>query len=445
MSRSDEIPEGIQWHEGMLLTPQHFQQLSARIEALIHYHAQAVAPFHWGVIRLRLDPVLLVSGRLRVLELEAIMPDGLAVTHSADREDPLEIDFTGRVDELSAKPGTIHVAVPARRPGALSHSGEFPRYSSVPGPTVIDESAGTSELRIPRLRPRLSLLLDDNPPAKYVTFPIARVARRNEAFGLTDFVPPHLTVPVGSTLGQLCDQVAKRLREKALVLSEKARSPSLTMGSPLLLETKSQVSHMVAALPPFEAALYTGAAHPYSLYLALCTLVGHLSALGTGLVPPVVGAYNHNEILACFQGAMEHINRMLEEGILESYTAFPFEDDEGAFQLGFIWTWMARQLVLGVRGQPGMSESDIIAWMEECLIGSRDIIPSLRQNRVLGAERVRIDRDRDLVPSRGVVLFSLKPDPRFIETNKVLQILNTADRPNRPRPAEIVLYVKNAS
>jgi type VI secretion system protein ImpJ len=29
------IPDLIQWHEGLLLTPQHFQQLSSRVEWLI--------------------------------------------------------------------------------------------------------------------------------------------------------------------------------------------------------------------------------------------------------------------------------------------------------------------------------------------------------------------------------------------------------------------------
>src|SRR4030095_11711054 len=32
-----EISDAIQWHEGLLLTPQHFQQLSARHEALVQY------------------------------------------------------------------------------------------------------------------------------------------------------------------------------------------------------------------------------------------------------------------------------------------------------------------------------------------------------------------------------------------------------------------------
>src|SRR6185503_10016287 len=78
-----EVPPPIQWHEGMLLAPQHFQQLSLRHELLVHYHAAQVSPFHWGVRYLEIDPVPLTDGILRVLDLEAVMPDGLAVSHAA--------------------------------------------------------------------------------------------------------------------------------------------------------------------------------------------------------------------------------------------------------------------------------------------------------------------------------------------------------------------------
>ncbi|HVA64451.1 MAG TPA: hypothetical protein VNF74_12055, partial [Terriglobales bacterium] len=40
-----EIPEAIQWHEGMLLSPQHFQQQAARWEGLLQSALLAQNPF----------------------------------------------------------------------------------------------------------------------------------------------------------------------------------------------------------------------------------------------------------------------------------------------------------------------------------------------------------------------------------------------------------------
>ena len=42
---ASDIPEAIQWHEGMLLAPQHFQQLAWRQETLLHYATLAASPF----------------------------------------------------------------------------------------------------------------------------------------------------------------------------------------------------------------------------------------------------------------------------------------------------------------------------------------------------------------------------------------------------------------
>ena len=83
MTRVNELPESIAWYEGMLLWPQHFQQLTRRQEARLHFHALAIAPYHWGVRELHFDRVMLVRGMLRVIELEAILPDGLVVSHLA--------------------------------------------------------------------------------------------------------------------------------------------------------------------------------------------------------------------------------------------------------------------------------------------------------------------------------------------------------------------------
>ena len=47
MPELNDIPEAVQWHEGMLLAPQHFQLSARRGEALLGYALGAAAPFAW--------------------------------------------------------------------------------------------------------------------------------------------------------------------------------------------------------------------------------------------------------------------------------------------------------------------------------------------------------------------------------------------------------------
>ncbi len=73
----------IQWHEGMLLTPQHFQQEGARIDTLLAWQTVATNPYGWGVRELVIDEARLSTGTVSVLRLEAILPNGMAVSYDA--------------------------------------------------------------------------------------------------------------------------------------------------------------------------------------------------------------------------------------------------------------------------------------------------------------------------------------------------------------------------
>jgi type VI secretion system protein ImpJ len=445
MTDARKLPEAIQWHEGMLLAPQHFQQMSMRQEELLHYHTMSINPFHWGVSRLKVDQALLVEGTLRVVDLEAVMPDGLVVTHPGQGESDLELDLAPYTEEMKQRALSVHLAVPAKKLGVPVTKGDLVRYDSVKGPPVVDENTGESELSLPRLRPRLSLLMTETPPQKYSTFPLLKVAYQNETFTLTDYVPPALKVPLKSPVGELCAAVAHRLREKAVFLSERVRSPSSVMKGPMLQTTKSMIRSLASALPYYEAVLNTGVAHPYTLYLSLCAVVGQVAALGRGLVPPVLAPYDHNDLFFPFKQAKDFIFRMIDEGILETHTPIPFDLENGIFSLTLEEGWMTQNLVIGVKARHGTTEKDVLAWISESLIGSSEKIESMKDKRILGASRKRIEGDEELVPITGVVLFSVKAEPQFIEPSEVLQIFNTSDPAGERSPSEIVLYVKNVS
>jgi type VI secretion system protein ImpJ len=323
--------------------------------------------------------------------------------------------------------------------------GASPRYDSLKGEPVVDENTGQGEVLIPRLRPHLMLLAAEAPPSKYVSFPLAKVQVKDEAFSLTDYIPPTLSVGLRSPMGEICLAVAQKLREKAMTLSEQVQAPSAPSSMPLVVEDKRKIHSLVAGLPLLEGILSTGQSHPYPLYLALCSVAGHLAALGSSLVPPVFAAYNHQDLRFTFEQAQEFAFRMVSEGISEKYRGYPFQFSNGIFELPFDRDWMDRRLILAVRAQAGMSEADLVRWGEECLIGSKSIIQSLRDKRILGAWRQCIAGDEDLVPPRGVIFFSLKPSREFVKPDEELQVVTVAGKVGALRPVEVILYVRRPS
>lgn len=427
----------------MLLAPQHFQQLELRNERLLRHHSSLISPFHWGISRLEFDPAHLMSGVFRVIDLEGIMPDGLPATLSPEGLRDLQIDLNIYKEDAKRQALTIHLAVLAHRPGNILVNDELARFDSVVGGMVIDENTGDGEIQIPRLRPRWQLLVAEAPPSRYVTFPIAKVSFDNEQFILTDYIPPMLSVARGTDLGQLVFSVARELREKATSLSDRIRTRLYDLGATVVLDYQSKIQSLVEGLPYLEALLYTGSAHPFDLYLALCTVAGHVATLGEGRVPPVFLPYDHNNLRPAFEKVVDFIIRMVQEGIRDEWMVIPFLVGDDLFYRQIEETWLARPLVIGVRGADGVSEREIRGWMVEALIGSESVVQSMRERRILGARRLHKEDAEGYTVAKGQILFEIQSDRNYIMPGEPLQIVNLNGRKNIV--TEIQLFVRQES
>jgi type VI secretion system protein ImpJ len=426
-----DLKPGIKWQEGMLLAPQHFQLLDRRHEELIHYHAAATSPYHWGIAAFEYDKQMLMKGAFRVSRLEAIMPDGLVVAYDPHKDG----DLSAPLPDAEKGPVTISLVV-AEHNGSASfreryHDNEL---------KVIDENTDDADITFDVLRPRL-LLRTDEPPKKYTHFPLAKIDFQNNQHVVTTFEPPQLRVTPGSYLHRIGTHIARALRRKALVQARLADAPATAMSDSQLLGVRSTIHYLVAQLPVLEALLDTGTAHPFSLYLVLCSIAGHVSALSRSLMPPHLGQYDHDDLTATFEAVELAITSAIDEGVAESYTEYRFIADRDEFRIKFDPIWKSRDLFIGVRAPSGVTDSDMADWVSTSVIGGRASLIGLRDRRVTGVRRRRIDSDADLVPSRGVTLFSITAED-FVIGGEELVILSPRDE-KRARPEEIVLYVKN--
>lgn len=442
MSLTPPPPDPIQWHEGMLLTPQHFQQLWLRQDLLLHYHIARLSPFHYGVKRVEIDQAMLVVGVFRVLALQAVLPDGLVLAHPLGGSEDLQIDLQVHAQAIKDGPVMVHAVVPAYKPGAAA-GGELARYRSVEGAPVVDENTGDNEQPMARLRPRLTLLVGNQVPQKYTAIPLARVTYSREAFRLDDYMPPTVSTTAGSPLAGLCRDIGARLREKAAFLATRFRAPGGSVQGAMLAETRHAVQCLVAGLPRLEAALAIGAAHPFDLHTVLCGIAGEVATLGPGLVPPQFDAYDHDDILGSVRPVLDYIARMIDT-VAETHVAVPFAAHAEGFRLTLSPAWCdGHGFLIGIRLAPGQGESEAETWIQESAIASAKHLGPLRQRRLRGAQRAGVERDDRLgvVPERGILLYRIAEDPSLIEPGQPLEIAGPAPRPGVRRPAEILLYV----
>lgn len=441
MANPPQVPDRVVWHEGMLLAPQHFQQADARLDALVAWHTLAVHPFGWGVRHFAVDAALLQAGVFRVLALQAILPDGTAINYSAQQAShgPLELPLAAFADALANGPLNVYVTLPLAR--SQRDKGVPARFRSVEAMPVEDEVSEAVAAEVPRLVLNLGLSAGPVPSGLHAHLRLGTVIKDNELIKMGEALPPLLEVPRDNALWERIAGFAGQLRAKAAFLAKQTSVPSSKAEDRLAyLEHKDRLRNLLAGLPSIEAVLRTPQLHPYPLYLALCGLLGPLSMLRPGALPPVPPVYDHTEPLGTLTPLLDAMQDTLRE-VSQDYRELKFEFRHNAFELVLQPEWLDKRLVVGLRGQ---SEKDLAAWMEGAIVGSQSAYASLRERRVLGATRAPIESADELGvrSTSGYTLFAIQANPSLTLPGQPLIISNSTESAAAQRPQELILFVK---
>ncbi len=458
-----DLPELIEWHEGMLLVPQHFQQLTARAEVLTQFMFAQSSVFPWGVIDLKIDQAALNGRILRVLNVEAIMPDGLLALGGSERGLKLEFDL----QKIDADKVRICLAVP--RESDLYNLSDNSRYQAFARKDELTPD-GVSEAdpaTIPRIRPRLRLDTEQSNLAGLTVLPLIEFNAQGTVLDQTEYIPPLLTVKAGQPLASLCARVGRAVREMATNLAHKL-GKSDNKNDPAAVQ---QLQWLVSGLPLFEALLKSES-HPYFLYLALCSIAGSVAFLSESKdgIPPDFPAYKHDDLLVSFREVVNFIQLALSEGLKESWISKDFSDvsdtqktveeggepgerpSERTYEIGPVLEdafgkdeadFSATYFGLMLRLPPSLLPDSMTDWGESCLLAQEDAIADLELSRSKGAICERVDFLEDLVVAPGSVLFRVLNNPKWINPKKKL-VLKSAKQETR-HPDKVTLFVKKRS
>jgi type VI secretion system protein ImpJ len=419
----DALPAAVHWSEGMLLSPHHFQRAALRCDVLPHYHASLASPFHWGVVRFDRNPPP-YGTLLKISAVEAVLPDGLVVSHPSPLDSAaldLELDLAKLLPDVEQGKCTVYLAVDRKE---FARRYDFNATESVP-----DETTGKDHLDISVLRPRLQLILARELPSSYSGFPVAKLTIEKGAVKQLAYEPPRLRIDAASAIHKRCSAIASRLRHTAEARAARAKND---------LDERLLVHGLFAALPPFEALLDCGVAHPFALYLAATTLLGHLSA--AGVVPQRLKAYVHDDLLASFGAIEDAADDILRLTIKENWQSYTFVRDDDEYRLPVSEAWLGHTIHLGIRVPNGVSENDIDEWVRNSTIGLGSDMDRLRSLRVTGLQRHPM-RDDELRPAPGCVFYTLTPPANFHAAAGEQLVINDRGGTARRRPEEVTLYV----
>ena len=457
MNYNDFLPDAVQWSEGMLLSPQHFQQNDIHAQALLHQRVAGLTPHGWGVRHLVLDSVRLADGIVRVIECDAVMPDGLPLVF---REGAcalqLQIDLKSKFDS-DHRAVRVVLGLPPRAGAMDVPSTSIRRYDSLPGRETLDEVMGMGDVVVERQRAKFELFAGDA-PAGYPALPLCElVADSRGTLTLGDYHPPLLRVGASAFLGekglqaQFADLRAK-MWEKLRLLAGTETRDSFETAAMLGSDAKAHLRaarEIAACLPLIDAVLVDPMLNVWQAWTTMAQIVGRMSSIGTNPRPLAMTPYQHIDCRPQFKAALDFVRRKLAM-IDTDWDILAFDRvGDGTFSR-MLPDAPSSSVLIELRAAEGQTAAELNTWLGDAWIATEELLPVLRQRRLPGAHVRTLNAGE-------VAKLGLRPDAMICELTS--QRLETAQgmvdtvRPGRTlivqghgakAPAAIILHHRTA-
>lgn len=304
----------IVWDEGMLLTPQHFQQWDRHVHAELQRRSGMLMPRHFGLSALGFDAEALRAGEVGLTTVAGVLPSGFLF--EAPQRDPLPPprSFKALFDPRAEGLG-VHLAMPSLRSSGVAISDDGVEGNR-PTPflrrrlAVVDEARPGAEREIATAVANLRLLFDGEVLDDYDRLQIGVLQRTDTgSFTLaTDFIPTCLQLPASPALQALLRRTVEILSTRSEELAGRQRQTTGMAGAAnlWLLHTLN------TSLPELLHLHRQERVHPEQLYLTLATLAGQLCTFAGNEHPRNLPHYDHANLTATFTGLDDKLRTLLE-------------------------------------------------------------------------------------------------------------------------------------
>lgn len=315
------------WHEGVILSPQHFQQQDRWAGFSLRQVTDGVLPCPWGTLDVEVDEQALEAGRLKLSRLKLRFPDGTPIDTTLADTLPVARDLTLG---LPADVQSLTVLAALAMPDANGSNCQLeitpsarPRRSYRDYVNVNDQF-GTESTEIAVERHAVRLLFDFEPHADDTVCVVARLSRAaNGRFRVDhEFVPPCLALSGHGRHIERTLRIADILHAKSLTLGTR-RSERLDQVAQVTEYGVADVQlfwllHCIhLAWPQLRHFARYPNRPPESLYVTLVQLASTLMTFSTRADIGELPEYDHQRADDVF-AALESMIRELLDAIIPS-------------------------------------------------------------------------------------------------------------------------------
>ncbi|WP_175960475.1 type VI secretion system baseplate subunit TssK [Burkholderia pyrrocinia] len=312
------------WHEGLILTQQHFQQQERWNEFALQQLASALSVSPWGTLSVEVDEEALSSGRLKLTRLQLRFPDGTPVDTTVADALPPARDLAG---EIPADAQTVDVLAALALPDANGSNCRFdetalarPRRAYREFVKVTDLN-GSSETEIAAERHAVRLLFGFESHADDTACAIARLTRTTGGQFQVDrrYVPPCLSLSGHALHIERIRRLADILAAKSALLGAR-RSERIEQVAEYGI-ADVQLFWLLHCIHQAWPQLRFLASHPAQptdrLYQVLAQLAGSLLTFSTHMSLTDIPPYDHADAHGVFT-TLESLIRDLLDAIIPS-------------------------------------------------------------------------------------------------------------------------------
>ncbi|WKB53795.1 type VI secretion system baseplate subunit TssK [Eleftheria terrae] len=302
------------WTEGMFLQPQHFQQQDRHIERWVDQRLSTTAPYRWGWVEYELDDASLMLGRVQLVKIRGVLPDGTPIDAPALDPLPPAFDFPSDV-----KDSVVVLAVPSRRPtaqeaGLDSESDAALLRYLARDVQVQDASAdfeNQADIQVGDLNARL--MLQREASEAYQSVGVLRVIERkadNQLVIDRHYVPSMLSIAGHPRLIGYAREVQALLAQRGEALAARMGKPGAggvaEIADFLMLQTVNRYE------PVFTHLTKLYQVHPELLYRTCLEAAGDLAIFGSPTRRPrAMPDYLHEDLERCFSVVVAELRALL--------------------------------------------------------------------------------------------------------------------------------------
>jgi len=399
------------WAAGTLLSPQQFQQ-QARWEAWTNECVARMSLVHpWGVQAALFDLDALRLGKLKAARLRVRLPNGTLIDSDVVDRLPPAVDLA-RLSDEELSVATLLLALPLEQAnGGNCHMTE----GQASRPTRyrqdwrdVRDLFGDDSQSMAILEHDLSIRLDSDENAEYLTCPVARVMRDAQGVWTLDplFVPPLLSFDAQPQLLQQLDNLLTQLAAKRSRLMGMRRESNQRMADFAVADVSLfwLLNALNSYQPILTDMLLHPGRHPELVYRELVKLAGSLLTFSLEHDISAIPVYRHEQLETVFPPLLRLISVLLEASLpsriialdLEKLTAYRWQV---ALQDGRLRDVDGADFYLSVRSsQPAAQIQN--QFPQLCKVGSPDEVDHLVNVALDGVPLVPLSHVPAAIPVR---------------------------------------------